>query len=100
MVQHWSLRPVPHSSWSRASVPTTTLAICAASDHVLLVIQECDILDCYKCLCSSYYTTVDACYTPCHNASSGSDLVYGVPARDGVMEAMSVQVALRMLNVR
>jgi hypothetical protein len=64
------------------------------------VIQECDILDCYKCLFSAYYTTVEACYTPCVNASSGSDLVYGVSARDGVMEARSVQVAMRMLNVR
>lgn len=67
---------------------------------MFLVIQVSDIVDCCKYLCSSFCTTVQACYGPCANAHSASDLVYGMPARDAVMQAEDVLLCISDMQER
>ena len=43
-----------------------------------------------KRLCSAMCAATRACYGPCAHANSSSELVYGMPAIDAVMEGVEL----------
>ena len=67
---------------------------------VFLIVQACDLVDCCKCICSALCAVAQACYAPCATASSSSALVYGVPARNAVMEAGHVLLQIEKFRKR
>jgi hypothetical protein len=56
--------------------------------------QVCDVVDCCKCLCSTLCVTLQACYGPGANTSSRPDLIYGMTARDALMNMMDVMLTV------
>jgi hypothetical protein len=64
------------------------------------VIQVCDVVDCCKRLCSAMCFTVQACHGPCAKAKSSSELVYGIPALDAVMDGTVVHLHIDRLRKR
>ena len=68
--------------------------------YASVVIQVCDVVDCCKCLCSALCVLIAACYGPCADASSASDLIYGVPALDALIEGTVMLLDIGYLQKR
>jgi hypothetical protein len=67
---------------------------------MFLVMQVDDVVECCKCICSALCAVVQACYGPCATANSSTDLVYGMPVVDAVLEGSDVLVNIEHLQER